>query len=352
MKRARTSDDSSYMRGARTHVRRALLQVGSTTLLVRATGGHARAQAASGDFSVQRFEAAIGPRNFASVAGARTDGHWAWSSGLVFDYSRKPFVLRQCASATDCTGSDGRDVAVVRDLLTWSVLASITPTPRLQFGMRLPIVVTRGEPGALSGSAPGATADDGVDTSAGVGDMALEVKVRVLGTPADTVAVAAIGHIAPPLGRLSARGKFVGNEPPLSAGFGGILDIRRGAVAAAINVGGLYRGTVDVGASKVGSELRWGAALSYDFSSSFGLYAEGFGATRFDTKSGNNPLEAAGGMKIQLADGLTMRLGGGAGVVQAIGVPVARGLVGLRYVAAGAEPEDDEKPATRKKAGR
>jgi hypothetical protein len=43
----------------------------------------------------------------------------AWSAGLAFDYARDPFVLRSCASTSDCSkpnASEG-DVHVVRDML-------------------------------------------------------------------------------------------------------------------------------------------------------------------------------------------------------------------------------------------
>ncbi|MBI4701569.1 MAG: thrombospondin type 3 repeat-containing protein [Deltaproteobacteria bacterium] len=79
----------------------------------------ARAQGGSqqGEFSVQRFEPALGPRNYLAVAGGRTEGDWAWSTELLFAYARDPFVLRSCASGGDCSSSDGassQDVHVVR----------------------------------------------------------------------------------------------------------------------------------------------------------------------------------------------------------------------------------------------
>ncbi|MFP6684568.1 MAG: hypothetical protein VB934_07640, partial [Polyangiaceae bacterium] len=137
----------------------------------------ARAQTNFGDVSVQRFEPAIGPRNFSSVAGARTDGHWAWSAGLVFDYARKPFVLRSCATATDCSAGSGEDLPIVEDLFTWSILASVTPTPRFQIGLRVPVVLARGReiPAAPVGPSTNTSADaNPIDTAAAAGDMAVE----------------------------------------------------------------------------------------------------------------------------------------------------------------------------------
>ena len=44
--------------------------------------GDARAQATDGEFSVQRFDPAPGPRNYFTTRGVRTDGEMAWSAGL------------------------------------------------------------------------------------------------------------------------------------------------------------------------------------------------------------------------------------------------------------------------------
>ncbi len=312
------------------------------------------AQTNFGDVSVQRFEPAIGPRNFSSVAGARTDGHWAWSAGLVFDYARKPFVLRSCATATDCTAGSGEDLSIVEDMFTWSVLASLTPTPRFQIGLRVPVVLARGReiPATPVNSSTTTSADaNPIDTAAAAGDMAVEAQVRIFGAPHDTVTLAAVAHIAAPLGHLSAQGKFIGNEPPVSAGFGGIVDIRHGRFAAAVNLRGLYRTTVDLGVGTAGSEFRWGAATSFDATYRFAIYAEGLGATRFDANSASNPLEVGGGGRFRATPELTIGLGGHAGVLQGIGVPVARGVLSIQYATSGVD-NDEKKKKKKKKTAR
>ncbi|MCL2823176.1 MAG: hypothetical protein FWD57_04230, partial [Polyangiaceae bacterium] len=95
-----------------------------------------------GEFSIQRFEPAPGPDNFVTVAGARTDGRLAWSAGMFANYSYKPFVIRSCVSETNCDSANrmlNNDIAIVRDLLTFDLLGSFTPIPRLQLGLRLPL---------------------------------------------------------------------------------------------------------------------------------------------------------------------------------------------------------------------
>src|SRR5437016_2569459 len=94
----------------------------------------AHAQAVSGDFSVQRFEPAIGPHNYFTTRGVRTDGQMAWSAGLLANYSYLPFVVRSCVSVTDCNDPNANrptQTKVVENMITGNALVSLTPIPRL-----------------------------------------------------------------------------------------------------------------------------------------------------------------------------------------------------------------------------
>src|SRR5687767_6327451 len=76
-----------------------------------------------GEFTVQRFNPAPGPRNYFTTRGARTDGEMAFSAGLFANYAWKPFVVAGCSGA-DPTCSDPQDILVVENLVTGDVLAS------------------------------------------------------------------------------------------------------------------------------------------------------------------------------------------------------------------------------------
>src|SRR5205085_2937666 len=70
----------------------------------------ARATAESafdGEFSVQRFDPAPGPRNYFSTRGLRMEGNMSWSAGLVMNYANDPFVVASCAGLTDCSNPSG-----------------------------------------------------------------------------------------------------------------------------------------------------------------------------------------------------------------------------------------------------
>ena len=56
--------------------------------LAVAGAAHAQDEAASdGEFSVQRFRPAPGPRNFVNTSGARQDGNMAFSAGFLANYA-------------------------------------------------------------------------------------------------------------------------------------------------------------------------------------------------------------------------------------------------------------------------
>ena len=93
----------------------------------------------AGDFSVQRFEPAIGSSNYLSVESARMAGIWGWSVGLGFNYARDPFVVLSCRSQANCTDVSAinrQNLSVVRDLATWDLLAALNPISRVYFDSR------------------------------------------------------------------------------------------------------------------------------------------------------------------------------------------------------------------------
>ena len=99
------------------------------------------AQQKDGEFTVQRFLPAPGPRNFITVEGARTDGKMAFSLGLFGSYANDPFLIKTCISNTDCSANNAerlREIHIVETLVTADLLASLTVVPRLQLGLRVP----------------------------------------------------------------------------------------------------------------------------------------------------------------------------------------------------------------------
>jgi outer membrane protein OmpA-like peptidoglycan-associated protein len=283
-----------------------------------------------GEFTVQRFAPAPGPRNFVTVEGARTDGQMAFSLGLVGNYGNDPFVIniKPCSPTATCPRSD---LHIVETVISADLLASLTVIPRLQLGVRLPYTFVKGA---------GLTTDPnntdfgqqlrgGLEGS-GLGDPMLEAKVRAVGSPGDSSVIGfALFGTAPVADSASGtKDKLIGDS---SATFGarGIYDGQWGRFGAALNVAGVYRKEALVGPTHLGSELRYGLAASYELSPILNVLAEGFGSTKFSSEAGTNALEAlVGGQLRPLGSRLVILAGGGVGIVQAVGVPNLRAFVG------------------------
>ncbi len=299
-----------------------------------------------GEFSIQRFEPVPGPRNFMSVAGARTDGEWTWSSALMFDYQRDPFVVQSCVSETDCedpNASQPEDTAVVSDMLTWNLLASITPIPIIQVGLRVPVAFVSGVGMDFEGPTAG-TGSEGSEISAvGLGDIALEGKVRIWGEPNDPVVFGAALDLAAPLGHATSEGNYIGNRTPISVGGRGIVDLKIEDFSASANLRGIYRQDSSFGDTTIGPEFRWGVGAGYQFHEMFRGIVEGFGATRFSDIKGTNSVEIDAGIQVlPLGGRLVITAAGGTGVVKGIGVPVARAIFGVAFHYEAANDEDGD----------
>jgi outer membrane protein OmpA-like peptidoglycan-associated protein len=293
---------------------------------------HAQAKGKDGEFSIQRFEPAIGSHNYLSVEGARMDSAWGFTAGLMFNYSRDPFMVLSCKSQSDCSTpnkTNQESVGVVRDMFTWDLMGSIMPMRWLQIGARVPLSFVSGE---------------GIDTTTGqpptgglrgfgIGDPTIEGKARFLGGVKDPVVLGAAADVSFPVGHAMAEGKYIGNASPVTVGLRGIFDGEMGPVSFGLNVKGIWRQDATLGSTTLGPEFRYGGALGYRVSPVFRVVAEGYGSTRFSSKNGTNTLEVDGGLQIQpMASRFMFTVGGGAGVLEGVGVPAARAIAGITFI--------------------
>jgi hypothetical protein len=203
--------------------------------------------ATDGEFSVQRFDPAPGPRNYFSTRGLRTEGHLAWSAGLVMDYANDPFVVVSCAGLTDCKSPSGvpgrgQDVHVVQHLFTGSALGSLTLIDRLQIGLKVPVSYSAGD-GLTNDGRPDA---EHPIRAFGMGDMMLEGKYRAYGETKDPFAVGGSVFLTAPLGHATASGAYIGDGTP-TAGIRAIFDGKEGPFSVGGNLAGVFRGTGRVG---------------------------------------------------------------------------------------------------------
>jgi outer membrane protein OmpA-like peptidoglycan-associated protein len=315
------------------------------------TARSARAQAKDGEFSIQRFEPAPGSHNYLSVEGARMDADWGWTAGLMFNYARNPFVVRSCKAESDCSepnATNQNDVGVVRDMFTWDLMGAVVPVRFLQIGLRVPVAFVNGEGIDTTTGGPLAGGLKGF----GVGDPNLEGKVRFYGDPHDPVVLGAAADVSFPVGHATAEDKYIGNSSPVAVGLRGIFDGELGPLSFGLNLKGIWRQDATLGSTTVGPEFRYGAGLGYRVSPVFRVIAEGYGGTRFSSKNGTNSLEVDGAVQIQpVSSRFVFTAGGGAGILEGVGVPAARAIAGIAFVnevgdkdADGIDDNDDKCP--------
>jgi OOP family OmpA-OmpF porin len=302
----------------------------------------------SGEFSVQRFDPAPGPRNFFSTRGVRTEGKMAWSAGLVANYANDPFVVASCLTLADCNAKNAvpgrnQDVHVVKNLVTGDFLGSLTPIDRLQIGLKVPVSYSQGDGLVDNPGQPdnGLAVQPHGASGGGLGDPQLEAKFRAYGEVKDTVVAGAGVFVTAPLGHATAKGNYIGDGTPI-IGLRGIFDGKQGPYSFGANLAGLYRGTGRVGSTTIGSEFRYGIGAGFEASPLVRVILDGFGATKFSSKNGTNSLEIdGGGLITPLSSPISVLVGAGVGVIEGVGVPTFRAIVGVSYTAEARDRDGD-----------
>ena len=285
-----------------------------------------------GEFSVQRFEPAAGSKNFLSVQTARMDGQMGWTVGLMFNYAHKPFVVRSCISETDCSSPNATnptDTNVISDMYWGDVMASLSPMSRLQIGLRVPLGFVNGDGLNLE---TGGTA--GGLQMFGVGDINVEAKFRLLGEPKDPYVLAIGGDVSAPVGGYGFEGAYIGNQSPVTGGLRLIFDGNyNDFLTFGLNLRGVLRQDARLASTQIGPvDFRYGAGIGVRPTPILRIVAEGYGSTQFSDKNGTNTLEVDGAVQLTPLDtGITITAGGGAGIIEGVGVPVARVIAGVMY---------------------
>ncbi|MEZ4300087.1 MAG: OmpA family protein [Polyangiaceae bacterium] len=281
---------------------------------------------------MQRFEPAPGSKNFLSVETARMDGQMGWTVGLMFNYAHKPFVVRSCISETDCSSPNAinkQDTNVISDMYWGDLMASLSPMSRLQIGLRVPLAYVNGDGINLDTGGP----VEGGLQQFGVGDINVEAKFRLLGEPKDPFVLALGGDVSAPVGGYAFEGAYIGNQPVT----GGLRLIADGnwedRLTFGLNLRGVIRQDAKLASTTIGPvDFRYGAGIGFQATPIFKIMAEGYGSTQFSDRNGTNTLEIDGALQIAPLDtGVTITAGGGAGIIEGVGVPVARAIVGIMY---------------------
>ncbi len=284
-----------------------------------------------GEFTVQRFDPAPGPRNFFVTRTARSDGKNTWSAGLVFDYAHNPFTVQSCLTSSDCSAPNSQlsDIHVVETLATAHLLGSYTPKPYLQLGLSLPVTYVKGQ----GIDRANVSAVQGGTSAVAVGDPALEGKFRFLGKVDTPLAAAAAAFVTIPTASAMANDKYIG-DGSFTGGLRAIGDVQLRSLSFAGNLIGVIRKSALVGDAKIGSELRYSVAAGYQLSPVFRVVVETFANSRLVFKSnGTSAMEALLGAQVTpMSSPLMFSAGLGTGIINGVGAPGFRGFVGAMYV--------------------
>ena len=276
------------------------------------------------------------------VDGSDVTGETETYFSAMFDYSHRPMTLDDVSITTwDPRSGSPRppqradELDVVGGMSTLQLTGAVALFNRLQIGFNLPIVLhTFGQsyqwvscPEGMCQPAGSLRGGDGTT----LGDPRLHLLVNVM-DPDESggfgFGVAAWGTA--PLARAILPGRYAG-DPNFAFGGHLIFSVAAGGFRAAINVGGAYHEEVQVILSRRTPEMTYGIAGQYDFDQTWGVLVEATGATTFGLVYDNEaPTEIRASAVVRIDD-FTIRLGGGAGLAYALGVPIFRVLGDIAY---------------------
>ena len=263
---------------------------------------------ADADLAVQKFRPITGPHGVFTVDSARAAEDLQLSSGVLFNYQRRPLVLEDKGEVTP----------IVEGQFTADVLVGIGLGGWLEFGADLPVYALN--EAVVSGQNVG---------GATLGDLRLSTKVELLDTSRAPVGVAIVASLSLPTGdpeKFTGTGQWSG-QPGL------VVDAEIGDVLLATNLGVSIQSERGFGKLTVGNELLYGAGALWKTGSPIDVGAELYGSTDLDAplEFESSPLEAVLGVRAALPWGFGLDLGVGRGLIGGYGAPEYRFFGGLRF---------------------
>ncbi len=270
----------------------------------------ARAQA----IPVQTFHPSPHPRDYFTVHGTETIGHLKWGVGLMLNYAQDPLILRTTS------GEVRRNI--VTDQLTGDLQMALGILDFMEIAIDLPIHLYMAGDGVAPGSEPAA---------AGVGDLWIVPRFRILDHGGKGFGLAAALPITVPIGNQVDR--YMGSESATVAPQV-MAELRFPWVRAAFDLGYRFAKEANVGSLQVDDELFYGLAVGFKpFTELLEIVAEGYGAAGANSLLERNErrLEVDLGLKFFPMRGMTVNVGGGAGVLAGYGTPNWRVFAGIGF---------------------
>lgn len=278
------------------------------------------------DIVPNRFVPSVGSEGMLGTETAQIPGHLQWDAALWLDFTDDPMTLKEGRG-----GSARRVGALVHQRLDVHLLGAVGLFDWVQVGFEIPVTAfqNRDRPTAQSLGL-------GSLQIAGLGDVGLYPKVRLLRAERHFVDLAAVARVWLPTA--VPRGGYLG-EQTVRAAPEIVVSKPLGAAAVAFNGGVQVRGqksdeTIGV---QLGHEMYARLGGRYDFSSlgaplEMQLALQGFSQLTSPFASDNGTgLELLAGASYPVMRQVRAFVGGGAGLESAYSVPDYRVFAGVRF---------------------
>lgn len=262
-------------------------------------------------------------------------GHLRWSAQLHLDYGYNPLVYETAL------GDTSTELSLVEHQLVAQAGFAFGLFDRLVLFAGLPVnLVMEGD------DVPGIAAPDG----AGLGDLSLGARGRLLGERGDLFALALQLTATFPTAQAANEAMRFSGEDGVTLHPEVLAEIRPGAgVRLTANLGARVRSTdrARFNTLTVGHELTYGLGVSVPVVEDLvTAHVEAYGAFVFDDFGGRqtSPFEAIAGVTVHPIPGMRVGLAAGPGIARGYGTPDFRGVLTVGYAEpapapATAEPE-------------
>ena len=302
------------------------------------------AQDVSSSFSVQNFKLATGASKFLTLDGGKVGKHLQWSIEFINVFQYKPLIIVNCEEEStegECK-IEGERISVVKYHDSMELAASLSLFKWFELGLVLPFTVyqkgTKFDPQT-------ATPEGDLESFGGVGDPRLHTKVRFYGEPGtDGLGLALSAIVSFPAGGYGPWGdSYVGDKMVTVTGKLA-LDYEWRGLHVGANLGYYWREKIKVYATNLEDQLVYGVGLGYRIHKIVGAVGEVFGSVPisregyykgiFSDNRSEIPLEGDAAIQIYPIKDIRLTVGGGAGILTAVGSPLFRVFLGLAYAPA------------------
>ena len=265
-------------------------------------------------FNSQLFRPQVDGYGLYNVSGSKVLPHLNYSFGLITNYSKNSMSAIVPARRTS--------IKLVDANFTGDFSAALGLFNFIDFGVNVPIAFYQ----------------DGINfntvskyKTTSIGDIRFDVKFRALKDKPKSLGISFLSSTSFPTG---SRYKFTGDRGLTWEGRL-IIDKSFKPISLFANVGYRITKAVTVLATNVDDKITFGGGLLFPIPAgdrSWALLAEVYGETvaKNITKT-TTPLEVRGGVRKKFKSGITLDLGGGGGVTDAMGLPNFRIFAGISF---------------------